>query len=85
MTVYCAMAERVIHISETEASRNFADVLARMRAGAEVVIESGTLPEAVVRSDRAKCALAFRSQVVIRREFSRAYYWSTSRDRKSVV
>ena len=35
------MAERVIHISEAEAASNFADVLARVRAGAEVVIESG--------------------------------------------
>ena len=43
------MADRVIHISETEATSNFADVLARVRAGAEVVIESGTLPVAVVR------------------------------------
>lgn len=33
------MAEHVIHISEEEAARNFADVLARVRAGAEVVID----------------------------------------------
>jgi prevent-host-death family protein len=45
------MAYRVIHISETEAASNFADVLARVRAGAEVVIESerGKVPVAVVR------------------------------------
>ena len=43
------MADRVIHISEAEATRNFADVLARVRAGAEVVIESGKLPVAVLR------------------------------------
>jgi prevent-host-death family protein len=43
------MADRVIHISETEAANNFADVLARVRAGAEVVIESGKLPVAVLR------------------------------------
>jgi antitoxin (DNA-binding transcriptional repressor) of toxin-antitoxin stability system len=33
------MADRVIHISEEEAAGNFADVLARVRAGAEVVID----------------------------------------------
>ena len=36
--------KQVIHISEAEAARNFADVLARVRAGAEIVIvgqESG--------------------------------------------
>ena len=43
-----AMADHVIHISEAEAASNFADVLARVRAGAEVVIESGNLPVAVI-------------------------------------
>lgn len=43
------MADRVIHISETEAASNFADVSARVRAGAEVVIGSGKLPVAVIR------------------------------------
>ena len=42
----------VIHISETEAASDFASVLARVRAGAEVVIESagGKLPVAVIHS-----------------------------------
>ena len=43
------MAERVIRVSETEAANDFASLLARVRAGAEVVIESGKLPVAVVR------------------------------------
>ena len=44
------MAHDVIHISEKEAASDFASVLARVRAGAEVVIESesGKLPVAVV-------------------------------------
>ena len=44
------MADHVIHISEAEAARNFADVLARVRAGAEVVIDGH---EPVVVSRRA--------------------------------
>jgi antitoxin (DNA-binding transcriptional repressor) of toxin-antitoxin stability system len=44
------MADHVIHISDEEAARNFADVLARVRAGAEVVIESGKLPVAVIHA-----------------------------------
>ena len=44
------MADNVIRISEAEAASNFADVLARVRAGAEVVIESGTLPVAVIHA-----------------------------------
>ena len=43
------MADHVVHISEEEAARDFAGVLARVRAGMEVVIESGKLPMAVVR------------------------------------
>ena len=33
------MADHVIHIPEEEAARNFTDVLTRVRAGAEVVID----------------------------------------------
>lgn len=45
------MAEHVVRISEEEAASDFASVLARVRAGAEVIIEStrGRLPVAVVR------------------------------------
>jgi hypothetical protein len=44
------MADHVIHISEEEAASDFASVLARVRAGAEIVIESegGKLPVAVI-------------------------------------
>ena len=46
------MADHVIHISEEEAARDFAGLMARVRAGAEVVIESksGKLPVAVIHS-----------------------------------
>ncbi len=42
----------VIHMSEAEVASDFASVLARVRAGAEVVIESegGKLPLAVIHS-----------------------------------
>jgi antitoxin (DNA-binding transcriptional repressor) of toxin-antitoxin stability system len=39
-----------IHISEAEAARDFAGLLARVRAGAEIVIESDTHPVAVLRT-----------------------------------
>lgn len=38
------------HISEAEAVRDFAGLLARVRAGAEVVIEEDSRPIAVLRS-----------------------------------
>jgi antitoxin (DNA-binding transcriptional repressor) of toxin-antitoxin stability system len=44
------MADHVIHISEAEATSDFAGLLARVRAGAEVVIESGKLPVAVIHA-----------------------------------
>ena len=39
-----------IHISVAEAARDFGAVMARVRAGAEVVIEDGTLPVAVIHT-----------------------------------
>jgi hypothetical protein len=39
------MADHVIHISEAEAARDFSGLLARVRAGAEVVIENNNHPE----------------------------------------
>lgn len=42
------MAQPVIHISEAEAASDFASLLARVRAGAEVVIEHDSQPVAVV-------------------------------------
>jgi antitoxin (DNA-binding transcriptional repressor) of toxin-antitoxin stability system len=39
-----------IRISEAEASRDFAGLIARVRAGAEIVIESGSAPVVLVRS-----------------------------------
>jgi len=40
----------VIHMSEAEAARDFAGGLARVRDGAEIVIESNDRPVAVIRS-----------------------------------
>ncbi len=39
-----------IHISEDDAARDFARLMAHVRLGAEVVIENGTCAVAVVRS-----------------------------------
>jgi hypothetical protein len=38
-----------IHISEEEAARDFAGLIARVRAGAEVVIENPRSPDIVLR------------------------------------
>ena len=44
------MPKNVIRISETEAASDFASLLDRVRAGAEIVIERNARPVAVVRS-----------------------------------
>jgi antitoxin (DNA-binding transcriptional repressor) of toxin-antitoxin stability system len=44
------MAKEVIHISEAEAASDFASLLARVRKGAEIVIETDARPVAVLRS-----------------------------------
>jgi antitoxin (DNA-binding transcriptional repressor) of toxin-antitoxin stability system len=38
------------HISEAEAARDFAALMTRVRAGAEIIIENGTVPVAVIHS-----------------------------------
>ena len=43
------MAKHVMHVSETEAASDFASLMARVRAGAEVVIEHHARPIAVLR------------------------------------
>lgn len=42
------MAKHVIHISDTEAASDFGSLLNRVRAGAEIVIESNARPVAIV-------------------------------------
>ena len=42
------MTKRVIHISEAEAANDFASLLARVRAGAEIIIEHDARPVAVL-------------------------------------
>jgi antitoxin (DNA-binding transcriptional repressor) of toxin-antitoxin stability system len=44
------MAKHVIHISEAEAASDFASLLARVRAGAEIVIENGERTVAVLHA-----------------------------------
>lgn len=39
-----------IHVSEADAARDFAGLMAKVRAGAEIIIENGTYPPAVLRS-----------------------------------
>src|SRR5215472_19071260 len=43
------MAKSVVHISEAEAASDFASLIARVRSGAEVVIEDNARPVAVMR------------------------------------
>src|SRR5690242_1091792 len=44
------MAKDVIHISEAEAASDFAALMARVRAGAKIVIENGERPVAVLHA-----------------------------------
>ena len=44
------MGKPVIHVSEAEAANDFASLLARVRAGAEIVIERDARPVAVLHA-----------------------------------
>jgi antitoxin (DNA-binding transcriptional repressor) of toxin-antitoxin stability system len=48
-----AMAKHVIHVSDAEAASDFAALLERVSAGAEVIIERDSRPVAVVRAAEA--------------------------------
>ena len=47
------MEREAIHIQEAEARDNFASVLTRVRAGAEVIIEHNSEPVAVIKPAEA--------------------------------
>jgi prevent-host-death family protein len=66
------MAKRVIHISEAEAASDFASLLARVRAGAEVVIELDARPVAVVLPAESSVRLLSESLRLAREHGSRA-------------
>lgn len=74
------MAKHVIHISEKEAAGDFASLMERVRAGAEVVIEENARPVAVVRpaesylrllSESLRLAREHRSSATLDRDFSK--------------
>ena len=73
------MAPHVIHISDADAASDFTGLLARVRAGAEVVIESGKRAVAVIhtptspRRTISECIalLSENSQAVMDPDFAR--------------
>jgi antitoxin (DNA-binding transcriptional repressor) of toxin-antitoxin stability system len=44
------MAKNVIHISEADAASDFTSLMTRVRAGAEIIIENGERPVAVLHA-----------------------------------
>jgi antitoxin (DNA-binding transcriptional repressor) of toxin-antitoxin stability system len=66
------MADHTIHVSEAEAASDFAKLLKRVRAGAEVVIESDKLPIAVVRPAEPRVRLLSESLRLAREHASTA-------------
>ncbi len=79
---------QTIHISDIEAANDFAGLLAKVRAGSEVIIEHGSKPIAVVRApelpalslDERIALLPENSLAIIDEDFTRdmdevkAYY-----------
>ena len=74
------MARRIVRISEAEAARDFAALMARVRSGTEVVIENDSRPVAVVRpaeppvrllSESLRLAREHRSTATLDGDFAR--------------
>jgi antitoxin (DNA-binding transcriptional repressor) of toxin-antitoxin stability system len=53
-----------IHIPESEVADNLASLLANVRAGAEVVIESDSMPVAVIKAPSSK-ALTLKERIAL--------------------
>lgn len=66
------MGKNVIHISEPEAASDFASVMSRVRAGAEVVIEKDARPIAVVTPAEPAVRLLSKSLRLAREHASTA-------------
>lgn len=66
------MAKHVIHISELEASSNFARLLAHLRTGEEIVIEDDSRPVAVVHPAEPAVRLLSESLRIARERGSKA-------------
>src|SRR2546427_650164 len=66
------MPKDVIHISEAEAASDFAALMARVRAGAKVIIENGARPVAVLHA-----AEPVRRSLLKRK----LHIWKRSKDR----
>ena len=66
------MARRVVRISEAEAARDFAALMARVRSGTEVVIENNSRPVAVVRPAEPPVRLLSESLRLVREHHSTA-------------
>lgn len=74
------MVKHVIHVSESEATSDFASLLARVRAGTEVVIERDARPVAIVHpaepsvrllSESLRLAREHGSTVTLDEDFAR--------------
>jgi prevent-host-death family protein len=66
------MGKNVVHVTEAEAAKDFAGVMSRVRAGAEVVIEKDARPVAVVTSAEPAIRLLSESLRLIRERGSTA-------------
>ncbi len=66
------MPKNIIHISEAEAANDFASLMARVREGAEVVIEKDARPVAVVSPAEAGVRLLSESLRLAREHASTA-------------
>jgi antitoxin (DNA-binding transcriptional repressor) of toxin-antitoxin stability system len=60
------MGKTVVHVTEADAAKDFAAVMSKARAGAEVVIEKDALPVAVVKAPEPTPRLLSESLRLIR-------------------
>jgi antitoxin (DNA-binding transcriptional repressor) of toxin-antitoxin stability system len=74
------MAKEVIHISDAEAANDFAAVLDRLSAGAEVIIQRNSLPVAVVRKAEAPRGLLLSESIALAEAHTKELGYEPSMD-----
>jgi antitoxin (DNA-binding transcriptional repressor) of toxin-antitoxin stability system len=74
------MPKQVIHVSDEEAANNLASLLDCVNAGAEVVIERGSRPVAVVRAAEAPHGRLLSESIALAKAHTKALGYEPAMD-----
>ena len=74
------MGKNIIHISDSEAAKNFTSLLERVNEGAEVVIEHNDLPVAIVSPANARSGRLISESIALAKAHAEELGYSPTLD-----